>query len=130
MSQESLKGAVEANDSVQEASLRKKISVLASQKWMCDYYDKIDELARRFTEWSFRSGVSLAQSRQVIGVSRYASSRVFKEDDLSLSKDEHADQTLVICTGGGPGFMEAANKGAARVPRARTMGVSATWTCV
>lgn len=36
------------------------------------------------------------------------------------------NQHLVVCTGGGPGFMEAANKGASRVEGARNMGMGIT----
>eukprot|EP00903_Cladosiphon_okamuranus_P014367 g13338.t2 len=37
-----------------------------------------------------------------------------------------SNQHLVVCTGGGPGFMEAANKGASRVQGARNMGMGIT----
>lgn len=40
--------------------------------------------------------------------------------------DEGSNQYLMVCTGGGPGFMEAANKGASRVKGARNMGMGIT----
>lgn len=40
---------------------------------------------------------------------------------------EHDDrQVLFVCTGGGPGFMEAANKGASQAPGARNLGMGIT----
>jgi uncharacterized protein (TIGR00730 family) len=52
-------------------------------------------------------------------------------ESLSPSSQHDANQSIVICTGGGPGFMEAANKGAASVKGARNigMGISLPFEC-
>jgi len=116
---------------------------------MIEYIDKTRELARRLTEWSMESRLSHGAA-SINGVSRTKSlaeldklagnaddsmgkvncnkgastfkylphatdSRATAEDDLTGS--------LLVCTGGAGGFMEAANRGAADVPGGRSIGM-------
>ncbi|CAE7738323.1 unnamed protein product, partial [Symbiodinium microadriaticum] len=89
-------------------------------QWMCEVFDKVCELSRRLTEWSCGSGIKLAQGRRISGVTRYHGK---SQEDIQEEQDDNG-QTFVIATGGGPGFMEAANMGAAMVPGAKNIGVS------
>ena len=108
---------------------------------MCAFYDKVVELSQRLTQWSVDSTHRLSSGRKITGVSRYTASKAVNHVTSGLSEspssgelihlvdaygEEHEfrSQSLVICTGGGPGFMEAANKGASLVPGARNMGVN------
>ena len=87
---------------------------------MCAMFDKVVELSRLLTEWSISSGFKLAQGRRISGVTRYTG---MIEPENTIEDQTH-QQSFLICTGGGPGFMEAANMGAAMIPGSKNIGVS------
>jgi predicted Rossmann-fold nucleotide-binding protein len=69
---------------------------LQKMEWMCKVYRDVEQLARRLTEWSLsRIGATGTHGAPYI-----------------------------VATGGGPGLMEAANKGASSVHGAVTAGVA------
>jgi predicted Rossmann-fold nucleotide-binding protein len=103
--------AVEAIDS--------QIERVKAGEWMCEMFDKVVDLSRQLTEWSINSGIQLALGRRIAGVTRYHGT----VEPENHGEDEKTHQTFLICTGGGPGFMEAANMGAAQVPNSKNIGV-------
>eukprot|EP00299_Pterocystis_sp_00344_P011911 c5632_g1_i1.p1 GENE.c5632_g1_i1~~c5632_g1_i1.p1 ORF type:complete len:313 (-),score=59.43 c5632_g1_i1:68-961(-) len=85
------------------------IEKLKKTEWICDNVDSTIELSRRLTEWAMDT---------------YRSSKSVGAGHLSTTGEQK--QSLMICTGGGPGLMQAANQGAAMVPGAKNIGMKIT----
>lgn len=123
-----LTAATASSDEKAVAQHTARLTTLNKMKWMCEYYDKITELSKRVSEWSV-SGVTLGKAHQCIGVSRNkaaeepTSPNQESEDDGEQRDYRTIKQAIVVATGGGPGFMQAASHGAAQVPGARNVGL-------
>jgi len=53
------------------SSFELKADALARSKWMSEYFDKVQELSKKVTEWSVNPNVSLGPDCKVTGVTRY-----------------------------------------------------------
>eukprot|EP00667_Euglena_gracilis_P014096 EG_transcript_14579 len=118
-------------DQAQLARLQAKLSRLRRSVWMCDYCTKARELAKRLTEWTMsedvRKGLCVQGLNHDSGSMQHYTRYLTEDLPRGNGKDATAEpaypQHIVVCTGGGPGVMEAANQGAASVPGAKTMGM-------
>ena len=108
-----LRVELEEAEGPKKADVQKKLDKLEKTRWMSDSYEVLRDLARRLTEWSMNNEAlrqKLAQNPP-----HYA---------RHIKCDSTVAQPLMICTGGGPGFMEAANRGAHDIPGSNSMGMS------
>ncbi|KPI85834.1 hypothetical protein ABL78_5088 [Leptomonas seymouri] len=89
-------------------------------QWMCEWVEVLERLATMAAEFATKEQHLIDRSFQYIP-------DYFKltpeETTRSIEELEKNFHDLVVTTGGGPGFMEAANRGAASVPGAKTMGM-------
>ena len=105
-----------------EHALRDKIAGFKKVEWMCEWVEKSEELAKRVTHWAMTDDnlkkVMAQHPSYLIG-----REGVSANDDSEEEVDGELPQAFVVTTGGGPGLMEAANRGAASIPGAKTMGM-------
>jgi uncharacterized protein (TIGR00730 family) len=88
------------------AEFERSLAGLQRKQWMAPVWDTTALLGKLLSEWA-TSPEGIAVGNQV----------------WSLLPGGHERQPLMVCTGGGPGFMEAANFGSSQVPGAKSIGV-------
>jgi uncharacterized protein (TIGR00730 family) len=118
--------------------LEEKIAGFRKVEWMCEWVTKAELLARKVTEWamsdlplkrvmarhpSYLVSHDKGELSGRAGAGGPINKARFDEDDDEEEDDDELPQAFVVTTGGGPGLMEAANRGAASVPGAKTIGM-------
>jgi len=97
--------AAELEEAIRRAKMHKQLS---------RYYEEGAELARLLTEWSITKAAHDYEKAQVAR-SQLAAAQVREQIpyvNVESIKTHSFKQRYVICSGGGPGIMEAANRGA------------------
>ena len=108
---------IDAVDGEEKTKLQGELRKLQRTRWMGQLYGGVQELARRLTEWATNNETLRRKLEQ--------NPPMYARD---YATEDAVAQPLLICTGGGPGFMEAANRGARQVPGAQSMGMAISLT--
>ena len=97
-----------------EAELTEAVRRATRHKELSRYYEEAAELARMITDWSITEAAQNYEKSQLTK-GMIAAAQVKEQIpyvNVETIKTHAFKQKYVICSGGGPGIMEAANKGA------------------
>eukprot|EP00921_Rhytidocystis_pertsovi_P004376 GHVQ01007631.1.p1 GENE.GHVQ01007631.1~~GHVQ01007631.1.p1 ORF type:complete len:478 (-),score=62.58 GHVQ01007631.1:674-1984(-) len=94
-------------------------------EWMCEYWEKTYKLGRKLMTWAQTAEARRAIAKILREVPSPAggSTEEYAAYDADKAENPNLPEPVALCTGGGPGLMEAANRAAYDTPGGRSMGM-------
>ena len=113
----------EVTDETEKQKLEQKLAKFSKVAWMCPWAEVAEDLARRLTDWTMKNNKMICEK-----LDRHIKDSMTTPipNRTDLNSGLASNQPLVVCTGGGPGIMEAANRGAASVKNGLSIGMGIT----